>query len=159
MASESRPVSPGRLFLFNSLFVAAKGPMLRSPLLLLAILPTLAHAMLRIDCHTTYGGETHVHVARPVDSPYRVAPVSIGSYFVFRVVFQDRPADLASVKIYAYADRDEGPVLIQQGTYPWPLPAARRQGAYGFTGLQHVYEPMRDGELAYWCEQVKDGGR
>jgi hypothetical protein len=133
--------------------------MLRSPLLLLAILPTLAHAMLRIDCHTTYGGETHVHVARPVDSPYRVAPVSIGSYFLFRVVFQDRPADLASVKIYAYADRDEGPVLIQQGTYPWPLPAARRQGAYGFTGLQHVYEPMRDGELAYWCEQVKDGGR
>jgi hypothetical protein len=133
--------------------------MLRSPLLLLAILPTLAHAMLRIDCHTTYGGETHVHVARPVDSPYRVAPVSIGSYFLFRVVFQDRPADLASVKIYAYADRDEGPVLIQQGTYPWPLPAARRQGAYGFTGLQHVYEPMRDGELAYWCEQVKEGGR
>ena len=28
-----------------------------------------------------------------------------------------------------------------------------------FTGLQHVYEPMRDGELAYWCEQVKEGGR
>jgi hypothetical protein len=33
------------------------------------------------------------------------------------------------------------------------------QPAYGFTGLQHVYEPMRDGELAYWCEQVKEGGR
>lgn len=129
----------------------------RSALLLLAILPTLAHATLRIDCHTTYGGETHTHVVRPVDSPYQVAPVRIGSYFLFRVVFQDRPADLASVKIYAYADKDEGPVVLQQVTFPWPLPAGRR--AYGFTGLQHVYEPIRDGELAYWCEQVKEGGR
>jgi|APMI01.1.fsa_nt_gi hypothetical protein len=158
MASESRPVSPVGFFI-HSLFVAAKGPMFRTAPLFLAILPTIAHAMLRIDCHTTYGGETHVHVARPVDSPYRVAPVNIGSYFRFRVVFQDRPADLASVKIYAYADRDEGPVLIQQATFPWPLPSGRRRNAYGFTGLQHVYEPVRDGELAYWCEQVKEGGR
>lgn len=128
-------------------------------LLLLALLPTLAHATPRIDCHTTYGGETHTHVARPVDSPYQVEPANIGSYFLFRVVFQDRPRDLASVKIYAYADRDEGPVILHQASHPWPLPSAKVQPAYGFTGLQHVYEPMRDGELAYWCEQVKEGGR
>lgn len=104
----------------------------------------------QVVCSYTYGGETRQLVTPPVSSPYQVPSVEVGSYFHFRVVFQNRPADLASIKVYTYADRDEGPVLIHQATYPYPpqLPARPR---HGFTGLHHVYEPTRDGELEYWC--------
>ena len=131
--------------------------MARRLLLLLLSLPLAATASVRIDCHTTYGGETHTLSARPVSSPYDVPNHSIGSYFLFKVVFQDRPADIASVKIYVYADRDEGPTPIHQATHPWPLPVITSTHAYGFTGQQRVYETLRDGELIYWCEQVKEG--
>lgn len=102
----------------------------------------------QVACHYTYGGETRVLRAAPVASPYAVAPIPVGSYFLFRVVFQDRPADLASIKIYTYADGDDGPVPIHQASYPYPAPSV---GRHGFTGLQRVYEPLRDGELEYWC--------
>ena len=69
-----------------------------------------------------------------------------------RVVFRQEPADLAGIKLYTYADRDEGPVIIHQATYPYPPPAA---AVNGFSGLNFVYEPVRDGELKYWCE-LKD---
>ncbi len=105
----------------------------------------------QVICHYTYGGETKQLVGEPVSSPYTVKGVQVGSYFNFRVVFQNRPADLASVKVYTYADRDDGPVLIHQATYPYP-PASRRAAPYGFSGLHFVHEPMRDGELQYWCE-------
>lgn len=105
-------------------------------------------ASVEVACHYTYGGETRVLHGVPTASPYAVAPVQVGSYFLFRVVFQDRPADLAAIKVYTYADGEDGPVPIHQVTYPYP-PAA--SSAYGFTGLQRVYEPMRDGELEYWC--------
>ncbi len=114
----------------------------------LALLP-LAAAADEVACHVTYGGETQILAARPVASPYGVPAVPIGSYFRFRVVFQKEPADLAAIKVYSYADRDDGPVPIQEATYPYP-PAAG--GRYGFSGLQFVYEPLRDGELQYWCE-------
>jgi hypothetical protein len=100
-------------------------------------------------CHVTYGGETRSIEAQPVASPYGVAPVAIGSYFLFRIVFQMEPADLASIKLYTYADRDEGPVIIHQATFPYPV---RHAAVYGFTGQQWVYEPLRDGEMQYWCE-------
>ncbi len=103
-----------------------------------------------VACHYTYGGEEEVLLARPVDSPYAVPPIQVGSYFQFRIVFQKQPADLASIKVYTYADRDEGSVPIHQATYPYPPP--RERGRYGFTGLHFVYEPVRDGELQYWCE-------
>lgn len=102
-----------------------------------------------VVCHYTYGGETRTLAVEPVASPYGVPPVQVGSYFLFRVVFQREPADQAAIKIYAYADRDEGPVPIHQATYPYPLPPTA--GRYGFTGLHFVYEPVRDGELQYWC--------
>lgn len=108
-----------------------------------------AMAAEQVVCHYTYGGETRVLRADPVTSPYGVAPTQVGSYFLFRVVFQTQPADLASIKVYTYADSDGGPVPIHQATYAYP-PAAPA-GAYGFTGLQRVYEPLRDGELEYWC--------
>lgn len=120
---------------------------------LLALLAGLAGAPARADviCHYTYGGETKVLRAAPTDDPLRVRGTVIGSYFQLRVVLQTRPADLAAVKIYTYADRDGGPLLLHQATFPYPPPQPRRGAAYGFTGLQYVYEPVRDGELQYWC--------
>ena len=75
----------------------------------------------------------------------------MGSYFLFRLVFQARPADIAGVRIYTYVDREHGPVPIHQASYALPRPGPR--GEHGFTGLQRVYEPVRDSELEFWCEQ------
>ena len=113
-----------------------------------------------VACHYTYGGETRTLLARPTASPYAVKGVEVGSYFRFRVVLQDAPADLASLKVYTYADFDEGPVLIHQASYPYPYPSPSPGGAgapYGFSGLHFVYEPARDGELQYWCERAEGG--
>lgn len=109
-----------------------------------------AHAE-SVLCHYTYGGETKQLEAAPVASPYEVGHIAVGSFFRFRVVFQKWPRDLASIKIYAYSDRDESLVPIHQATYPYP-PRPQRGTGYGFTGIQNVYEPLRDGELHYWCE-------
>ena len=119
-------------------------------LALLAVLALPAQAA-RVACHLTYGGETRIVSAAPTSDPYSVAPVAIGSYFLFRIVFRQQPADLAAIKLYTYADRDSGPTIIHQATYPYPPPA----GTHGFTGRHFVYEPARDGELQYWCE-LKD---
>ena len=116
--------------------------------LITAALALPAHAA-NVACHLTYGGETRVVSARPTTAPETVAPVAIDSYFLFRIVFRQAPADLAGIKLYTYADRDEGPTIIHQATYPYPPPAAT---VHGFSGLNFVYEPVRDGELQYWCE-------
>lgn len=108
-----------------------------------------------VACHYTYGGETRTLLARPTASPYAVQGVAVGSYFRFRVVLQGTPADLASLKVYTYADRDDGPLLIHQASFPYPL-HADAAAPYGFSGLHFVYEPLRDGELQYWCELAKD---
>jgi hypothetical protein len=104
-----------------------------------------------LRCHVSYGGETRDLETLPVSSPYSVPVQAVGSYFLFRMVFQKEPADLAAIKLYVFADRSTGPVPIQQATHPYPPPAG--DGAsYGFTGLNRIYEPIRDGELQYWCE-------
>lgn len=102
-----------------------------------------------VVCHVTYGGETRHIEARPVVSPYAVAPIAIGSHFLFRIVFQDQPADLAGIKVYTYVDRTGGPAIIHQASFPYPTQNA---AVNGFSGQHWVYEPLRDGELQYWCE-------
>jgi hypothetical protein len=96
-------------------------------------------------CHVDYGGETRRIAARPTDRPYEVPTTQIGSYFLFKLVFENETA----IKTYVYADRDAGPAPLHQGSFSWPT---RNVGAHGFTGLHFVYEPLRDGELRYWCE-------
>lgn len=124
-------------------------------LLALCAAGTLASAVQAADqvrCHVSYGGETRVLRAEAVASPYGVAPVSIGSYFLFRIVFERPPAQAASVKLYTYADRDAAAVPIHIAEFPLPRAGG---GRFGFTGMQRVYEPVRDGELEYWCELGK----
>lgn len=105
----------------------------------------------QVACHVSYGGETRTIAAQASREPYTVAPQAIGSLFMFRVVFEALPGAPSAVKIYSYVDRDEGVVPIHQASYAYPA-ATRSQGEFGFTGLQAVYEPLRDGELQYWCE-------
>ena len=119
---------------------------------MIAAAPAMPTQAASIACHVTYGGETRTISAAPTSDPYSVAPVAIGSYFLFRIVFRQEPADLATIKLTTYADRDEGRTIIHQATYAYPpAPAV----VHGFTGLNFVYEPVRDGELRYWCE-MKD---
>ena len=115
--------------------------------ILLLSLPVHAETL---RCHVTYGGETRDLEAHPVSSPYSVPVQAVGSYFLFRMVFQKEPADLAAIRLYVFADRSTGPVPIQQATHPYP-PPSHAGATYGFTGLNRVYEPIRDGELQYWC--------
>lgn len=112
------------------------------PVLLLASAPGRAET---VTCHITYGGETRIFQAAPTSSPYTVPVVEIGSYFLFKLVFEARTA----IKTYVYADREGGPVPLHQATFTWP---PLNSGAHGFSGLHFVYEPVRDGELEYWCE-------
>lgn len=114
------------------------------PALLLAV---ALHAQARpVVCHVDYGGETRRIAARPVASPYAVPAVEIGSYFLFRLVVE---AD-GTAKTYVHANRDDlGPVPLHQATFP---PRRPRTGPHGFSGLHFVYEPVRDGELKFWCE-------
>lgn len=105
-------------------------------------------------CHINYGGEPRVIEAAPVSTPYRVPAVEVGSYFLFRVVFENQPREQAAIKTYTYASHARGPVLLHQASFPYPPPTGVT-GRYGFTGLHFVYESVRDGELQYWCEITK----
>ncbi|HMW19012.1 MAG TPA: hypothetical protein PKN13_13900 [Accumulibacter sp.] len=107
-----------------------------------------------LRCHLEYGGESRLLTAAPTESPYTVPTQAVGSYFLFRMVLQNRPADLAAIKLYVFADRDGGPLPLLQATYRYPpLPSpGSGESRYGFTGLHQVYEPVRDGELTFWCE-------
>ena len=100
----------------------------------------------QVACEVDYGGETRRISAAPTSTPYTVPTVQVGSYFLFRLVVERDTA----VKVYVYADIDKiGPVPLHQATFPWP---EVNQARHGFTGLHFVYEPVRDGELKYWCE-------
>lgn len=107
----------------------------------------------RLLCAVDYGGETKTLEIAPTRNPYSVPTHAIGSFFHFRVVFREQPADLAGIEIYTYADRDIGPLILHHASYPYPL-SALPQG--DFTGLQRVYEPLRDSELQYRC-RIEEG--
>jgi len=130
--------------------------------LVLAMLPAAALAGQRIDCYVSNEGETRVIIARPEKSPYTNVHEAIGDTFLFKLSFQDRPANIAGVSIATYAPAagtDSGPVMIHQARYPWPPPQPGRHVRHGFTGLQRVFELAFDGELEYWCEAVKEKAR
>lgn len=118
---------------------------------LVAISISPAGADESVACHVDYAGQTQIVEARPTASPYTVEAVEFGSYLLFRAVFRREPADLASIKLYTYAQHEDivGRPTIHQATYAYPPVNA---GSYGFTGLNHVYEPRYGLVLDYWCE-------
>ena len=118
----------------------------------LVLLTTLlaGKAFADVTCHVDYGGETRRIVAAPTATPLAVPVEPVGSYFLFRLVVERQTA----VKVYVYADREPaqgGPLPLHQASFTWPLVHG---SAHGFTGLHHVYEPVRDGELSFWCERT-----
>jgi hypothetical protein len=148
---------PGRFFVRVAVYLMQSDTLRSAALLVLvAALARPAVAAEQVLCHYTYGGETRVLAAPPVSSPYGVKAIKVGSYFHFRVVFQNAPADLASIKVYTYSDGDDGPVPIHQATFPYP-PARQQAASHGFSGLHSVYETVRDGEFQYWCELTPAG--
>ncbi len=105
-----------------------------------------------VVCHVDYGGEQRVIRAAPTRDPYAVTPVAVGSYFIFRVVFEHPTRTLPGIKITTFADREDGPVPLHVAHFPYPT---AKGGRFGFTGEQFVYEPVRDGELRYWCTMAR----
>ena len=101
-----------------------------------------------VDCQVNYGGAIENIVIQPTDNPYTVPTRAIGSFYLFRVVLRETPAELAGVRIYTYANLERGPQLIHEASYGLDAPIAP---ANGFTGQQIVYEPAGDAELQYWC--------
>ncbi len=108
-----------------------------------------------IRCHMTYGGQTKAFTIAPVKNEWDAPVQAEGSYFIFRAINLVEPLDLAAVKVYVYANADNGPRLIHQGTWmAAETPASGTRRPHGFTGMHRVYEPLRDGELQYWCERL-----
>jgi hypothetical protein len=124
-------------------------------LLMTPVQARIAESRPAVICHVSYGGETRVVRASPSRDPYAEQPVAIGSYFLFRIVFEHPARALPGVKLYTYADRDEGAVPIHIAHFPYPFHTSARGTRYGFTGEQFVFEPVRDGELHYWCEMER----
>lgn len=108
-----------------------------------------------VTCHVNYGGETQRIDVPATAAPHEVKAVEVGSYFLFRVVNTLGAHVQPQVKVYTYASHERGPAPVHQASYS--AAQVRRGGAAGagFTGLQWVYEPVRDGELTYWCEAAE----
>ena len=120
----------------------SQAKLIASALITALALPAQAE---QVVCHLNYGGQEQSVIAQPSDSPYNIKPTSIGSYFLFRITFRTAPPELAGIKLYTYVDHANGPALIHQASYPYPV-------AKAFTGTQRIYEPVRDSELEYHCE-------
>ena len=132
----SWPKTTGRLFVLFSLCWAA-----------------LTAQAQTVQCHVNYGGEDRVLVSPPTASPLDTPGVEVGSYFLLRLVNTLSARHEPAFKVYVYAAHDSGPAPIHAASHN---PALIRQGRGhgGFTGVQRVYEPVRDGELTYWCERA-----
>lgn len=110
----------------------------------------------QVRCHVNYGGEDQVAVLHPTAEPLKAPATAVGSYFLFRGV-NTLSADAGWFKVHVYADHESGPAPIHMATHTADQVNARQAGGWGFTGLQRVYEPLRDGELTYWCESAQGG--
>ena len=106
-----------------------------------------------VQCHLNYGGEERIISAAPTQDALAAPATEVGSYFLFRVVNTLGTAQ-PSVKVYAYANHASGPAPIHQATHTAAQVHVPGAPVHGFTGLQRVYEPVRDGELTYWCERA-----
>ena len=117
-------------------------------------LATLPAQALDVQCHVNYGGEDTVLRATPTATPLTAPSVEVGSYFLLRLVNTLTATQQPAFKVYVYAAHDSGPAHIQASSHS-PTQVRQGKGLGGFTGVQRVYEPVRDGELQNRCE-LKD---
>ena len=83
----------------------------------------------------------------PVSDPYPVASVDVGGRFRFKAVMVGNERQADYVKLYAYLDAKQQPVLVQQVTYLPPFPQGNT-----LTGKQFIYAGPVERELQYECK-------
>jgi len=104
-----------------------------------------------VVCTSTYAGVAKRLVFPAVHEPYAVMPLDIGERFRLKVVYLREPWRSASLNVYAYAQSQDGDLLLQEGKYLPPFSTSPSGGRFGFTGRQLVYSAQQR-ELEYWCE-------
>ena len=102
-----------------------------------------------LRCELTYAGSTQTLEARPVADPYPVASVDVGGRFRFKAVMVSTGKGIDYIKLYAYLETRDKPVLIQEAKY---LPPFRTTATpYELTGVQYLYGGPVERELIYRC--------
>lgn len=104
-----------------------------------------------VQCHVTFAGASRSFMIEPAASlTGGVAPLLEGASLSMEVVNRLPPAPGAGVTVRTFGVSAGEPYLLHQAFY---LPDAPATGPHGFTGLQIVREPLRQREIAYWCER------
>lgn len=112
-------------------------------------IPSAASAQALLHCDVTYAGSTHIVETHPVNDPYPVPSVDIGGRFWFKAVMVGQAAQVDYVKLYAYLDTRQQPLLIQEAIYLPPFQST--PAPYSLTGTQHLYAGPVERELMYSC--------
>lgn len=115
----------------------------------LLLLPVCVHSAPLLRCDVTYAGATQTIDTRTVTDPYPVPSVDIGGRFWFKPVMVGSANRVDYIKLYAYLDTAQQPLLIQVATY---LPPFKRSRApVDLTGTQRLYAGPVERELTYRC--------
>ena len=123
--------------------------MTRLCLLMGLMLGGVACAAPLLRCDVTYAGSTQVIEAAPVVDPYPVASVDIGGRFWFKPVMVGQGKRVDYVKLYAYLDTRQQPLLIHEAIHLPPFQTG--ETAYPLTGTHHLYAGPVERELIYSC--------
>ncbi|WP_255435386.1 hypothetical protein [Rhodoferax sp. BLA1] len=123
--------------------------MTRLCLLMGLMLGGVACAAPLLRCDVTYAGSTQVIEATPVVDPYPVASRDIGGRFWFKPVMVGQGGRLDYVKLYAYLDTRQQPLLIHEAIHLPPFQTG--ETAYPLTGTHHLYAGPVERELIYSC--------
>ena len=116
---------------------------------LLLWLPAPLYAAPLLRCDVTYAGATQTIDTRPVTEPYPVPSVDIGGRFWFKPLMVGGTNRVDYIKIYAYLDTAQQPLLIQVATYLPPFKRSRQP--VDMTGTQRLYAGPAERELMYRC--------
>lgn len=112
-------------------------------------LPSAVCAQGLLHCDVTYAGSTHVVETQAVTDPYPVPSVNIGGRFWFKAVMVGNDSQVDYIKLYAYLDTRQQPLLIQEAIYLPPFQST--PSPYLLTGTQHLYAGPVERELMYSC--------
>lgn len=102
-----------------------------------------------LRCAVTYAGSTQTIEATPVADPYPVASVDIGGRFWFKPVMVGQGGRVDYVKLYAYLDTRQQPLLIHEAIHLPPF--LTTPTPYPLTGTHHLYAGPVERELIYSC--------
>ena len=111
--------------------------------------PLAASANALLHCDVSYAGSTHAVETRAVADPYPVPSVDIGGRFWFKAVMVGNATQVDYIKLYAYLDTRQQPLLIQEAVYLPPFQSTPEP--YLLTGTQHLYAGPVERELVYSC--------